>query len=190
MRVYTRLRAGIPIFALLAASAALAQPAATARLTGTATIGAVSRQVAIQFSCAVERKKINNLAVSISIPDAAKFKSIFDVDPFEGPGALSAKMHLAAADGAVHFDSGSTGSFGSEGDPGTSFTFEDAETPGSGAALRKLQAFVTILAGGAARLTWRIENPVKGQPGIEAVVNLTTADASRVRAATAECRAR
>ena len=190
MQAYTRSRAGVFVVALLAAPSALAQPAATARVTGAATIGAVSRSVAIQFSCAMDRKTINNLAVSISIPDAAKFKSLFDVDPFEGPGALSAKMHFAAADGAVHFDSGSTGSFGNDGEPGTSFTFEDAETPGSGAAFRKLQALVAALASGAGRLTWRIENPVKGQAGIEAVVDLTNAEAARVRAATAKCRAR
>ena len=187
----TRLRAQALAFVFLIPFGAVAQPVRTAEFTGSAKIGPVTRQVAMRFNCALDRGKINNLAVEMDIPDAEKFKSFFDVTPFEGPGALNAKMHLtvAAASSGAQVDLGSTGSFGNNGAPGTTFTFEAAVTPSSRSQLQKLQALAAALSQDKNKWLWRIENPAKGRPPIEAVADLTEGDASRLQAAVAGCRA-
>jgi len=166
-----------------------AQSVKTAQFSGSANIGTVTRQVIMRFTCALDRGKINNLAVEMDIPDAERFKNVFDVLPFEGPGAKSGKMHLvaAAASGDAQADLGSTGFFGNNGAPGTSFTFEAALMPGSKSGFQKLQALAANLSEGPGRLSWRIENPVKSQPPIDAAAVLTDQDAARVSAAVAPC---
>jgi hypothetical protein len=189
MPACTRSRANVFAFALLFPFAAIAQPARTAAFTGPAKIGAVTRQVAMRFSCALDSGKINNLGVEMDIPDAEKFKSFFDVIPFEGPGASSAKMRLTAtaASGNAQVDLGSSGSFGSNGAPGTTFTFGSYVTPASKSQLQKLLALAAILSHGTGKWLWRIENPAKGRPPIEAVADLTGGDAARLQAALAGC---
>ena len=180
-------RAGVFAAVLLGLIAAAAQPVTTTQITGSANIGAVTRQVTMRFTCAVERGKINNLAAGIDIPDAEKFKSVFDVELFEGPGALSGKMHLTASAGSAQADLGSTGSFGNNGAPGASFTFQSAATPRERAEHQKLQALASALSKGTGKLTWRIENPAKGKPAIDAVADLTDQDAVRLKAAVGPC---
>jgi hypothetical protein len=191
MRACTRSRAKVFAFVLLFPFAAIAQPLTTAEFTGSAKIGPATRQVAMRFNCALDRGKVNNLAVEMDIPDAEKFKSFFDVIPFEGPGALSGKMHLtaAAASGSAQVDLGSTGSFGTNGAPGTTFTFEASVTPSSKSQLQELRALAATLWQSTSKWSWRIENPIKGRPPIEAIADLTGGDASRLQAAVAGCRA-
>ncbi len=186
MRAGTWSRGAVLAIICLLPITAAGQPVRIARFTGSAKIGAATRQVAIRFACALDRSRINNLAVGVEIPDAERFKSAFDVDPFEGPGALSAKMRLTAADG-TQADLGSTGSFGGDGAPGTSFTFDSAATPREKLELQKLQALASALSRGAGKLMWRIENPAKSKPPIEAVADLTDLDAAHLKAAVGPC---
>jgi hypothetical protein len=201
MRACTRSQTKTFALFLLFPFAAVAQPAKTAAVAGSAQIGPVARQVAMRLSCAIDHGKINNLAVEMDIPDAEKFKSYFDVIPFEGPGALSANMRLTAAaaagsaqatttpyDAAVaRVDLGSSGWFGNNSAPGTTFTFGAAITPRSKSQLQNLQALAATLSRGTARWSWRIENPAAGQPPIEAIADLNKNDASRLHAAVTAC---
>ncbi len=178
--------------ALLAASgAALAQPVTRAQFPGSAQIGREKRAVVIHVICAMAQGRVNNLAVALDIAQAERLKRVFDVAGFEGPGAASANMHLeATAPGTTaSADLGSTGSFGSDGAPATSFTFEAAlfAATRSMPAFQALQGVVRTLGGGPSQLTWRIENPKRGGPPIVAAASLTADAAAKLQAASKTC---
>lgn len=182
------------MFALLlayAAEPAAAQDVRQAAFAGSARIGALQREVTIRLICARDRGRVNNLAVELDIPDAEQLQPVFDVIPFEGPDGASAKMRLVVTvpAGQVAADLGSTGSFGNNGAPASTFTFASAVTPATRyrIAYRSVQRLARTLASGPSRLTWRIDNPSRGGPPIEAQADLAAADAARLWPAVSPC---
>ena len=171
---------------------ALAQPVTAATFNGHARIGNATRDVVFRFSCARDGPRINNLAVEMDVPAAEGLKATFDFDLFEGPAGIGGKHHLTTSAGAAtsRMDFGSTGSYGNNGSPDSTFTFSAGMTPDqrSRANLQHLQAIVTTLASGPSHFTYRIENPRPGGAPIEAAADLTDGEAARVKAATMGCK--
>jgi hypothetical protein len=174
----------------LASSAAAAHQVKAVQSQGTAHIGPTTRSILFWFSCATDRGKINNLATGIDVPDTPKLKGVFNFDALEGPVAHSAKVHLVATSGAstTSMDFGSTGSFGTNGAPDTTFTFSAAMVPSERVNLQRLQAVVATLGGGPAHLSVTIANPRRG-PAIEVSADLSETQAAQLRNAMAPCRA-
>jgi hypothetical protein len=175
----------------LAALPVAAQPVTDAEFKGTAHIGSATRDVAARFSCAMERGKINNLAIEIDIPATESLTSTFDFNAFEGPTGIGGQHHVAATAGKTQarIDFASTGSYGNNGAPASTFTFSAAMTPDSrsSANLHRLQAVVATLASGASQLNYSVANPRPGGPPIEATIDLTDADAARMKSAVSRC---
>ena len=189
----------IPALAL-AATQAFAQPVTGARFAGTAHVGTAHvgtamRAVTFRLSCALDRTGINNIAIELDVPDAEQLQPGFDTDRFEGPDGQAAKIRVVAAVAAARaqIEFGSTGSYGNNGAPATTFTFSAAFTPGPGARaqtdMQRLQAVAELLGRGPGHLDWRIDNPAKGMP-LEASADLSAADAGKIRAAMTGCRAK
>jgi hypothetical protein len=178
----------LALLSLCLAMPAVAQPVTRAQFNGIAHIGSVIRNVVIRFSCAMDRKKINNLAVELDVPEAEGFKRVFDVNPFEGPSGIGGKHHLIATrTGSAQLDFASSGSFGNNGSPGTTFTFSAAMVPSSKAALTKLQAVAGVLSGGPSHVSWTIENPAHGDAAIEVSADVAEGEAGLLKAAVGPC---
>jgi len=147
-----------------AACAAAAQPVKAVQFQGIGHIGPATRSILVWFSCAMYRGKIGSLAIGVDVPDTPKLKGVFNFDVLEGPAAASGKVHLVATSGAstTLMDFGSTGSFGTNGAPDTTFTFSAAMVPSARVNLQHLQAVVETLGSGPARLSVTIANPRRG----------------------------
>ena len=122
---------------------------------------------------------------------ALKSPAVFSFDAFEGPTGITGHHHLAATGGAAkaEMDFGSTGSYGNNGSPASTFTFSAAMTPDAKgkANLAKLRSVVGALTSGPSHLSYTVENPAKGHTPIEAAVDLSAADAARLATAMASC---
>jgi acetylornithine deacetylase/succinyl-diaminopimelate desuccinylase-like protein len=169
-----------------------ARPVTTAGFKGTAHVGAATRDIVVRFSCAMVGSKINNLAIALDVPAAESLKPTFNFDAFEGPTGIGGKHRLVATAGATdtQMDFAGTGSYGNNGAPATTFTFNAAMTPDArlSANLEKLQAVVRTLASGASHLVYTVANPLRGGPALEATVDLSDADAGLLRSAMSKCR--
>ncbi|MBN9561077.1 MAG: hypothetical protein J0H14_10170 [Alphaproteobacteria bacterium] len=173
-----------------ASSAAAAHPLKTVQVQGTAHIGLATRSILFWFSCATDRGKINNLSTGIDVPDTPKLESVFNFRALEGPTADSGKVHLVATSGGstTSMRFGSTGSFGTNGAPDTTFTFSAGMVPRERVDFQRLQAVVATLGSGPAHLSATIANPRRG-PAIEASADLNELQATELRNAMAPCAA-
>lgn len=178
----------------LAPVRAAAQPVTQVQFAGSAKIGTLLRPVTMRFACAMSQGRFNNFAVELDIPDALRLQPVFDVSPFEGPSSVGGQMHLAAveANRSAQVDLYSMGVFGSNYLPDTTFTFMDSTTsdPKVRDSLRKLRAVADVLSHGPAKLTWRIENSQKAGQPVEAMAEISSAEAARAWVALAPCRGR
>src|SRR5947209_17518114 len=88
-------RRALAFAAVLATTAAAAQPLADFSFRGAAQIGSDARQVSIRLVCALKSGRVDNLSFEMDLPDAEALEPGFDVSPFEGPDGIGARSRVA-----------------------------------------------------------------------------------------------
>lgn len=185
---------------LIAASCMIAVPltcsraSATVDLAGDMSVGRVRQPSSLHFSCILAGGRAYGLLLKVDVPDAARLERVFDVGPFEGPDGIAARLHVSARrlGRSVAGRFGTTGSFGDDGAPSSTFTFEAYAS--SNLRLRNsfgsMRDLARVVADGPARLAVSIEGPRVGSLPIAAWFVVDEDDARRLGEALKPCAAR
>jgi len=170
---------------------ARAQPPEIA-LQGVARTGSDSRPVRFHFACSSNSgpNLTGALSVELEVPQVEQLRSIFNVDPFEGPDAnTGALSHLEAtgAHGKAQANFTAAGSYSAN--PSTSFVLEvsAARRPPNNARLKLVAAVLRPLIDAPSKLVWRQGNPDKKGAALLATLQIETADADKLRASLGSC---
>lgn len=161
-------------------------------LTGIARAGTNSRPARFHFFCTSNAGAdvTGALSVGLEVPNVEQMRSVFDVDPFEGPSARAGALSSLDATGA---HGKARASFTAAGyyppDPPGSFMFEvaAARRPPGNTRLKAVARVLRSLTDAPGKLLWRQGNAKpKGVP-IVATVEIEKADARRLRSALGPC---
>lgn len=167
--------------ALLALLPAAAQ-AASVDLAGSATVGALRREVALRVAC---EPKTRAVSLDLTVPGFADLEPVFDFSGLEGPSGSTAALsefRVVGATGVRTARARANGAVAAE--PATSFrlTVEPArrgETPANGIAVALVEP--------GARLVWTQGSPRKGDEPLVATVTVPESEAGPLRAALTPC---
>ncbi len=167
--------------ALLALLPAAAQ-AASVDLAGSATVGALRREVALRVAC---EPKTRAVSLDLTVPGFADLEPVFDFSGLEGPSGSTAALsefRVVGTGGVRTARTRATGAVAAE--PATNFrlTVEPArrgETPANGIAVALVEP--------GARLVWTQGSPRKGDEPLVATVTVPESEAGPLRAALTPC---
>ncbi len=173
-----RPRYALALLALLPTGA----QAASVDLAGSATVGALRREVTLRVAC---EEKTRAVSLDLIVPGFADLEPVFDFSGLEGPGgstAMLSEFRVVGAGGVRTARTRATGAVAAE--PATSFrlTVEPArrgETPANGIAVALVEP--------GARLVWTQASPRKDDAPLVASVTVPAAETGQLRAALTPC---
>lgn len=167
--------------ALLALLPAAAQ-AASVDLAGSATVGALRREVALQVAC---EPKTRAVSLALTVPGFDDLEPVFAFSAFEGPSGSTAMLSEFRVVGAAGVRTARTRASGAIAmEPATSFRLTVAparrgEAPANGIAAALVEP--------GARLVWTQGSPRKGDAPLVATVTVPEAETAPLRAALTPC---
>lgn len=167
--------------ALLALLPAAAQ-AASVDLAGSATVGALRREVALRVAC---EPKTRAVSLDLTVPGFADLEPVFDFSGLEGPtgsAAMLSEFRVVGAAGVRTARARASGAVAAE--PATSFRLTVAparrgETPANGIAVALVEP--------GARLVWTQGSPRQGDAPLIATVTVPEAETGPLRVALTPC---
>ncbi len=181
--------------------AAVAQQPGYSGITfeGTARTGSDVRRVQFRFFCT--SNKVSNitgapsalgaLSVEIEVPNFKQLGGVFNFDPFEGPEADAGSLaltHLQAGGVRTTMKGNFTVAGWIAGDAPTSFVLGVSATRRQQTAkFGALANLLRELVDGPSHFVWRQESATSGGGSIQASLNLSAADAARLRTALGTC---
>lgn len=161
-------------------------------LAGRAQTGPDSGPVRFRFFCSANNgaNVTGVLSAGLEVPNVAQTRSVFDVDPFEGPSAHAGALSDLEASGG---HGGARASFTAAGyyppDPPGSFMLEVSASrrPAGNARLKAVAQVLRVLTDAPGRLVWRQGNATPGGVPIVATAQIEKADADRLRLVLGPC---
>ena len=170
---------------------ALARPGETLTLAGEARTGSDLRPVRFTFLCSAnEGPQVTGvLGLDLLVPAHDTLRAIFDFDAFEGPdakaGALT-RLETRAEGAPAQLQSMVSGSIGVAEDQPFVFSAIAARRRDA-ARLAELSRLLAPVTQGAAQLIWTQGNARAGGASIIARLEISVADATRLRAVLEPC---
>lgn len=183
------------LFVLLALTGpALARPGETLTLPGEARTGEDLRPVRFTFLCSANDGPhvTGVLGVELAVPRHATLRPVFDFDAFEGPDAAAGRrtrLETNAEGTALRLQVAVSGSIGVAEDAPFVFSAIAARRQDA-ARLAELSRLLAPLTQGAATFSWSQGHARTGGPAILAGLEVSAADAQRLREVLAPCLAR
>ncbi|MBX9751403.1 MAG: hypothetical protein K5Q68_17585 [Roseococcus sp.] len=173
---------------------ALARPGDTVTLPGEARTGADLRPVRFTFVCSANDGPhvTGVLGVDLEVPHHATLRPVFDFDSFEGPDAAAGRrtrLETTAGGTPVQLQLAVSGSIGVAEDAPFIFSAIAARRQDA-ARLAELSRLLAPLTLGAAPFTWSQGHARPGGTAIQARLEVSAADAQRLREVLAPCLAR
>jgi hypothetical protein len=181
----------ILLILLALAGPALARPGETLTLPGEARIGEDQRPVRFTFLCSANDGPhvTGVLGVDLAVPRHATLRPVFDFDAFEGPDAAAGRrtrLETAAEGSALRLQLAVSGSIGVAEDAPFIFSAIAARRQDA-ARLAELSRLLAPLTQGAATFTWSQGQTRSGGATIQARIEVSAADAPRLREMLAPC---
>ena len=181
---------------LLLAGPALASPGETLTLHGEARIAGETRPVRFTFLCSSHdgpqvtgAQMTGVMGVDLIVPRHDTLRPIFDFDPFEGPdaraGALT-RLETTAEAASGSLSAMVSGSIGVEDDAPFVFSAVAARRRDA-ARLAELARVLAPLTTGPAQLSWTQGQTRAGAASIAAQLEVSAADAERLKGFLAPC---
>lgn len=183
------------LFLLLVLMApALARPGETLTLPGEARTGEDLRAARFTFLCSSNDGPhvTGVLGVDLEVPRHATLRPVFDFDAFEGPDAAAGRrtrLETTAEGAPLRLQLAVSGSIGVAEDAPFIFSAIAARRQDA-ARLAELSRLLAPLTQGAATLTWNQGHARPGGPSIQARLEVSAADAQRLREILGPCLAR
>lgn len=179
---------------LLLGSPALAQPQQSLTLAGQARTGEDVRAVRFVFLCSANEgpNVTGALGLELYVAGHGSLRGAFDFDAFEGPDARAGRLtqlETTAAGTTTRLRAMVSGWIGVDADAPFAFGLSAARRRDE-TQLREVSRLLRPLTAGAAQLVWTLGNTRPGGPSIVARLDVSPADAERLRTLLAPCLAR